>query len=751
MKKEDSALFWIPGVSLAIPPWPNLLHSKVILLHPGNAKRFGTFVESKTLHDRQARIRVNLIVLFRLLIRCQHLAFDHDNFWVFMRNHWGVDNASAQMIEELAQIYSDRRRVYLECPKIIKKRHDNLTNLIDAWNSRDPDPPASSRPANQEVDKEWSHVEKSWLDLMEHDRQSIIDPSKPPVLGAFPVKKGTASALQIRGGSIRGPGKDLFSSTSAPSADCRRRDSCTSNHMMASTPNKDLFSRIPIPSPDRQCRGSSRSDSMMLSTLGASESQKAIDDPTQSQGRKRRLSQDSPNCVKRQCVPGSPPCSPRRDSKLTLPSNDPSNQVLNDHYKKGTFVNEGATKTAPDTSQILAKEQQGIYDSVPRDQSIIRHKKKAHHSNELLILFETRVGQMDETMQLLKEQTMLIMESGELSRDIQKAHDQLNMLTASKCQDALERLDLLNGQISGVVADVMTCRKTGQVIQHQQQKQQELIESFEGGVKTLNQELEGVKNGLLLHKSPLQSREAGSQTDKARPEGRNGMEIQQGNMMEARLVKLEGRLEERLDMYLPAHPSFEERLERMEMATASQVPNADYLNRLTKMEEAIAINTTLINNCRTLVEVSKTSFDQHFGMLHNRIALVEHRLTNHVAEQAETNREQAKRMDRMEAELQRHRETISSQQQPIAGRQHAAEGGGFQPQLNALKNSLAVVARGQSMENPERISTTPLTPINPQSQINQSSLNRPSRSVQSGVPVGLPKSQLNTAPKKEET
>ncbi|EXF84523.1 hypothetical protein CFIO01_09651 [Colletotrichum fioriniae PJ7] len=748
-KGDYNDIFWVTAVSLPLPPWPNSLAlSKAILLHPGNAKRFDRFVELKTLSDRQERIHINLVVLFRLLLRCQHLAFDRTRFWDFIRDHWGVYNASSRMAEDLAEIYSDRRRVYLETPKIYKKRHNFLSNLIDAWNSRDPDPPVGAQPTTQELEEEWKYIEESWSELMKHDRMSIIDPDNPPMYGSFPIKKGTPSSFRIRGGSIRSTGQDLASRISVPSLQRQRRDSSTSAHLQKILSGKSL-PRVSMPTPDRQRIASSGPDGIRPSTPGASES--VIEDLIQSEGRKRKLSPDAPNSFKRQCVPGSPSSSPRLDLQLTPCHKEPSSRVMSSQDHQQTPTYHGATDSTLNTSQDLAEEQHETYDPSLDDLATIGHQKESQYGDELLQLLETRVGQNDETMQLLKAQTSLVMEYGELSSDIRKAHDQLNLLTASKCQDALQKLDVLSSQINSLVAEIMTCRKSGREIQQRQQGQHDLIKSFEGDLKTLNQEMKEVRHGLLSNTDASQASEASKKTVRSGLEDRKGVDIQQSTRTGERLAALEEWVGAQPHSILPSSEVFEERIERIERAIADQVPNADYMPRIIKMEEAIAITTALINNCRTLVDVSKTSLDQHLGTLHNRIAMVEARLANHVAEQAETKKEQAKRMDRIEAELQRQKETTSTQQQPILGRQHATESHGFQAQLNALKNSLAVLARGQSMENVDRTSTTPLTPITPLSQANQSTLNRLPRPVQNGVLAGLTRPQHNAAPIEDET
>ncbi|KAK1726526.1 hypothetical protein CaCOL14_012228 [Colletotrichum acutatum] len=748
-KGDYDDIFWITAVSLPLPPWPNQVTlSKAILLHPGNAKKVDRFVELKTLSDRQERIHINLVILFRLLLRCQHLAFDRTRFWDFIRDHWGVYNASSRMVEDLAETYSDRRRVYLETPKIHKKRHNFLSNLIDAWNSRDPDPPVGAQPTTQELQEEWKYVEESWSELMKHDRMSIIDPDNPPIYGAFSIKKGTPSSFQIRGGSIRSAGKDLASRISVPSVQRQRRDSSTSAHLQMIPSGKSL-PRTSIPTPDRQRRASLGYDNIRPSTPVASES--TIDDLIQSQGRKRKPCPEAPDSLKRQCLPGSPSCSPRLNSQLTPCHEEPSSQVMSSQDHRRTPTHHGAADSMLDASQHLTEEQHKTYGPHLDDLATIGHQKQSHYGDELLRLLETRVGQSDETMQLLKQQASLVMESEELSRDIRKAHDQLNLLTASKCQDALQKLDVLSGQINSLVVEIMTCRKSSQKIQQRQQDQHGLIKSFEGDLKTLNQEMKEVKNGFLSNTESSQASGASDKTIRIGSEGRKGVDTQQSIRMETRLASLEERMGAQPESTLPPPEGFEDRLKRIERAIADHVPNADYMPRIIKMEEAIAISTTLINNCRTLVDVSKTSLDQHLGTLYNRIAMVETHLTNHVAEQAEAKKEQAKRMDRIEAELQRQKETISTQQQPHPGRQHATESSDFQAQLNALKSSLAALARGQSMENADRTSTIPLTPATPLSQVNQSSLNRLPRSVQNGMPAGPTRPQYNAASMKDET
>ncbi|KZL79039.1 hypothetical protein CI238_06872 [Colletotrichum incanum] len=129
---------FVSGVSPPIAPWPNdPTLSAAVLLSLGNVERLGRSFGSKNEQDRQRRIFINHVILFRLSIRCQYLAFDHDRFRGFVTRHWGVSNASPQRVEELVDVYSKRRRAYSQYTKVKRNCHEPKGHLRDRleWTS----------------------------------------------------------------------------------------------------------------------------------------------------------------------------------------------------------------------------------------------------------------------------------------------------------------------------------------------------------------------------------------------------------------------------------------------------------------------------------------------------------------------------------------------------------------------------------------------------------------------------------------
>ncbi|WDK10753.1 hypothetical protein CGRA01v4_02032 [Colletotrichum graminicola] len=704
-------MFFISGVSLPVPPWPeNPILSAAILLHPGNVKRFGRSLESKNVQDRQRRIYTNLIVLFRLVTRCRHLAFDHDAFWAFIARHWGVPNAGPQKTKELVDVYSERRRVYLAAAYIKRKHRDLLTDLIDAWNSRDSSPSVPSPLSGPEIAAEWERVTTSWLEQLRLDPQSLFDESCLPLIGTFPARNGTSYSFQIKGGSGRShvSGKDLFERVTVP--------------------GKDLFERITVPSPGHHHMSSVTPNGHTVESPAPKATEDVIDDLIRTESRKRKFTPNTPDTAKRQCIPESPlsciqlenePVSARHkaaaqeqdsnssDEMSTSASSGPADDVIH-HDMEAQQTEQSLTLDGPTTSCI------GLHAGVNNSPSSVSSDRRMEESNK--------------EMQTLKEQTKLLLESRDLSRDLQKAHDQLIIFTASKCQEALERLDQLSNQVDILGKDAVACLQSGQELQKRQTKQQNLIQGFQDHVAGVESALEEAKKDIMAHESRRNHDEHYQQLVEARLfqlesklESQTSARLRTTGSVEAELQTLRKQEASGLEAVVPER--LDEYHETSGMMGSSNPFNLEFEGRLTTMEETIATNAALINHCKTLVGVSKMTVDQHLKNLDNRVKLLENRCSNHIADQTQISKEQTRRLELVEAELIRHKKAASNQLQPKPSGPSWSEFADLQAQLNVMKNSLAAIE--QTRANPtEDDSGTPL------SLISQPALNRPARSEQ---------------------
>ncbi|KAJ0165376.1 hypothetical protein CTA2_11475 [Colletotrichum tanaceti] len=711
----NHAAFRILGVSLPTPPWPDQpVRSAAVLLHPSNERRLGQHCDLRTVRDRQRRIYVNLVVLFRLVNRCQHLAFDHDNFWPFIAQHWSIPIVGPKNVEDLVDIYAERRRGYLDSQR--KYRHrDLLTDLIDAWNSRDPPLSPSLFPSRHRTEAEWDRIEASWLDELRYDHHLLLDESNPPHLGTFPLGHKTPSAFQIKGGSRRpaspGPSKSLFERITGPSAAHNPVHPATNNTVSPKTPTP----KLPV---------------------------KAVEENLiQSESRKRRFDLETPpsSSAKRQCVPG--PESPLHPPPLEQQRTPETPSIL--ESLKAPQPNKQDTQEAPTSKgpkpaehvdDNLADTIQSEPSSTVNDEAqSCRGQQTASptYDSELLKTLETRIQEHGREVQMLKEQTDLFLESGELSRDVRKAHDQLTIFTASQCQKALETLDELSSHISGMGREIRACLGAGQELQRCQAKQESLIDGYKGGLKSVDWGLQEVQKTLLAqselqqtHKKSTQEVEARLSQLETKIENPAGVWLPTKEGVESRLSALETQVKKRVD----------ERIGKIEKASLSHWYKGELEARLQTIEESLTINTTLINNCRTLVEVSKTSLDQHLGSLSGRVQLLEHRFSNFVALQTKTNNEQAKRLELVEAEPKTYKQAASSQSRERSTRPSGSDLADVHAQLNALRNSLAVVARNQRADQAERVVATPSPPVS-QLAIDDPSRRRQSKPSSSSVQI----------------
>ncbi|KAK2055007.1 hypothetical protein LY76DRAFT_205885 [Colletotrichum caudatum] len=698
-------VFFISGVSLPIPPWPETpIFSAAVLLHPANVKRFGRSLECNNVQDRQRRIYVNLVVLFRLVTHCRHLAFDHHAFWAFIHRHWAIPNACPEKIEDLVDIYSKRRRVYLGAAYIRRKHYDLLTDLIDAWNSRDSSPSPSFHPSRREIADEWDRVKTSWLEQLRLDHQSLLDESNPPTIGAFPATNGSLSGLQIKGGSSRAPGfgKSLFDRITDPSL--------THHRISPATPNRHT-AESPAPEPTED----------------------AIIDPIQAESRKRRFASDTPDTAKRQCIPESPPSCPPLKTEAASAAQKAAAQGQ-DRNSSGDISIDASLGPAEDAHQHgmgAQQAKQSLTLGGPTASYIGQHAWL--NSSLSSVAFDRRMQESDKEVEKLKEQTKLLQESRELSRDLQKAHDHLIMFTASKCQEALERLDHLSNQVDILGKMATPFRQSAEELQKRQTEQQGLIQGLQGHVAGVESALEEAKKDITANGS------------------RRSHDDKYTQAVEARLSQLERKLESRTEpstlekdetgnLAAVAPVRFNELHEKTEIINPSHPLEVKVANRFTKMEETIATSTALINNCRTLVEVSKMTVDQHLQALDSRVRLLENQLSNHIAVQAMIGNEQTKRLELVETELTRYKEAASNQlQQERPSRSEFAD---LQAQLNAMKESVAIIKQRQGANLTEENLGTPLSPIS------QTALNHTPRSEQR-----LPSSRKhapNTVPVKSE-
>ncbi|KZL79053.1 hypothetical protein CI238_06875 [Colletotrichum incanum] len=149
------------------------------------------------------------------------------------------------------------------------------------------------------------------------------------------------------------------------------------------------------------------------------------------------------------------------------------------------------------------------------------------------------------------------------------------------------------------------------------------------------------------------------------------------------------------------------------------------------MGEIIAFGKTLINKCRTLVEANKpltagVAFD------------------NQATDRLKIDDEHAKTLGLVEGELRRCKETASSELQQKPSCPSGSDLADIQAQLNAVKNSLAVVVQNQWFNPTERGLGTTLSPIN------QIALNRPPRIGQNAPSANSRNSATVTAAAKKE-
>ncbi|KAF6809060.1 hypothetical protein CSOJ01_07129 [Colletotrichum sojae] len=783
-------IWFISGVSLDIPPWKsNILLSKAILLNPVNVKRLGDPSAQSLISNghRKRRVYVNLVVLFRLVIRCQHLLFDHDAFWLFIRRCWGLP-ASPQQIEDLVDIYAKRRLIYIRSPRIQRRHVDLLTELIDTWNDRDPEPHQSRWPPPSVIADEWAFIKDEWDDLVRSqfsDFSSLIDDANPPVLGTF-----------------------------------ARHDDSDTTHTPMSFKIKNAAQRSAEPDrgrelfPERAARRASLSNPPPHGPKGPSNSitapgpfEEAVDELIELQGQNPQKRKEAPEAAdatptKRQCVPEPAPSSPRsrpspphrpspteEDSKpdARVPERKPSADeclpaspkpsmppspldtptelsYATEQPKQPPFSpgqpgkpSKEATPSRSDTTPLkrgAAEFRENLPEAPLGGKEEVQHGHTANPSDADVILpFEARLNQQDERLEAVGElakaveemakaaeehskvvrdqakaveeqvraaevqaksveeqvkaveehvrtaesqaraaenqakaaevqaraaedQAKLLAESSDLSRDIQKAHNDLTVYTATKCSDALAKLDVLTGELSALAEQVAACRRDAEEMQHHQEQQateqKYQLEAMSAG---LHSRINGLQKDLRNSINDSQARQADTLSTHAQlkrglhsaTRALEAITDQQNIQAKAHLQHVEAASAHMKSMTTrmlsnesqrqnrEENKGFETRLSKLESSLGesgtSSLPFAEFDERLKKAEYGVTTNSQLINNCRTLVEASKTRLDQQYSSLDNRISLLEQRFNNRVVEQDRSSKEQAERMDRLEAEL----------------------------------------------------------------------------------------------------
>lgn len=696
---ENEKIWFISGVSLEFPPWKsNIILSKAILLNPYHVKRLGDFSAKPPLtnNGRKRRIYVNLVILFRLLLRCQHLAFDRATFWNFIRRSWACGGSSEQ-IEDLVNIYADRRLVYIRSPWIRRRHVDLLTELIDAWNDRDEDPPQSKWPPSHVVNEEWTYVMNEWDELVRTDCQSLLEAANPPVLGSFsprldphvPMSFKIKNAAQ-RAAAEADRGRELFPERAAK----------TANNAPPNAP-----------------KGPS----------AAGPYGKAVDQLIELHGQpataqKRKSTPDTPDATptKRQCVPEPPPSSPRsrpspgprrpteEDPKSDAdaiiaergpsfdeyspasprPSMPPSPQRTPKELCHAAEQPKDAVlpqlDSAPlkqdaagfqDDLQVALPDGKGeAHDDHASNQSnrdvIMPFEARLNRQHERLAAVEERANAAEEKAKTAEEQAKLLAESGDLSRDIQKAHNDLTVFTAQNCTDALAKLDVLTGELSALVEQVAACRQAAeemQLKQEEQAKEQKYqLEAKSAGLHSrINSLQKDLRNSINDRQSTHAQLKAGLQSaTKALEDVQNQQKLQaETSLKEAETVS--GHMKSittKISSIESRHESYEEdkkdidtRLSKLEssprQAESSSALLTELEGRLKKVEYGVTNNSKLIDNCRTLVETSKIRLDQQYSSLDNRLRLLEQQLGHRTTEQERTSKEQAERMDRLQAEF----------------------------------------------------------------------------------------------------
>ncbi|KAH0438592.1 hypothetical protein CcaCcLH18_03299 [Colletotrichum camelliae] len=378
-------IWFISGVSLAFPPWQDgevdSVKSKAILLHPCHVRRLGPKFEkppgghgddNRDFYYRKRTIWVNLVVLFRLLLMAQHLSFDHDNFWKFVRLKWAT-NANAFDTKYLVNLYADRRHTYLTNRHIQRRHVDLLTDLIDAWVARDGDLPLPRWPRREDITAEWERLNADWDRLLQFgDYTLLIDPDNPPTLGCFPEDRGTPAPFRIKGEGLR---------SRSQSTGYDRDHSSTRTPMRIE--ERDRFVVPPPRNNDPDAPPSPPSRPLTSSAM-----ELAVDELIESEGnpaQKRKLHPDEldPTPTKRRCLEDDVPSPWAR-----APSPVPENVADATHSEPASSPTEKHT-----SHQLVAMIDQATSDIRDLED---RHKDRFDS-------LEQRAGEHRDTLQYLEE------------------------------------------------------------------------------------------------------------------------------------------------------------------------------------------------------------------------------------------------------------------------------------------------------------------------------------------------------------
>ncbi|KAI8198184.1 hypothetical protein KHU50_008884 [Colletotrichum sp. SAR 10_65] len=795
-------IWFISGVSLAVLPWPDdPLKSKALFLNPIHARRLGGKYdkppkgadETKDFHYRKRTIWINLVVLFRLLLMAQHLSFDHDNFWKFVRLNWGI-GTNVSDIKFIVNLYADRRDAYLNNRHIQRRHEDLLTDLIDAWATRGGDLPLPRWPRRDDITAEWERLYADWDRFLQHgDYFLLIDPDDPPTLGRFPEDRGTPAPFRIKGEGLRsrsqstGYDRDQSSTRTSMAPPPRNNDPQPppsppsrplTPHAMEVTVDELIESegnpaQKRKPHPGELDPTPTKRPLSFLKTK-VSEHEKKLKSP-QSHGNvgeqatmpgpsKANTHAEALQSLQEDAVDGNlgrlssmeetvaqltknsttklnehmnilnslRASSARLDktsveSKATLDSlqakvdrqseqsqtvvktidslrkmNDVFNAMLDsleakvDHQSEQSQVVAKAVDSLKGTNDEFNTKVESletdfgkyrdqfhtlktVVDSLEKTTSesanvktleakFGEHKDELHTLQKAVGDFDKTTVEHDENIRALQEQMKLFQESGDLSRDVHKAHNDLTVFTASQCQTALEKLDTFAADLSSLRKEVESCRQTTDEAREWQTQREEAnktraslldIESMAARRKEQREQLDRdhkLDTRIKIADDRISRVDASAKVTTKTLKGIQYRQQEFAEEVDDRLATTGKHLASVMARVELLRNSMDEsmsaRLSKLESGLKSQsITSPAVEERLARMEDAIQTNTTLIGNCRTLVEVSKTSLDQQFSTLSNRVSLLEQRLNRRMAEQEQSAKAQAMRMDRLEAAL----------------------------------------------------------------------------------------------------
>ncbi|KAH9237299.1 hypothetical protein K456DRAFT_1721002 [Colletotrichum gloeosporioides 23] len=397
-QRTPKDIWFISGVSLAVLPWPDdPIKSNALFLNPVHVRRLGGKYdkppkgadETKDFYYRKRTIWINLVVLFRLLLMAQHLSFDHDNFWKFVRLKWGI-GTNVSDTKFIVNLYADRRDAYLNNRHIQRRHEDLLTDLIDAWVTRGGDLPLPRWPRRDDITAEWERLHADWDRFLQHgDYSLLIDPDDPPTLGRFPEDRGTPAPFRIKGEGLR-------SRSQSTGYD---RDQSSTRTSMAPPPRNNE----PQPPPSPPSR-----------PLTPNAMEVTVDELIESEGnpaqkRKPHPGELDPTPTKRRCIEDDLP-SPWARAPSPAPDNVESDAT---HFEPGSGPTE--KHTSHQLVAMIEKTTSDIQDLGPRHEDRLDslEERAGEHSDALKELrtkhedrldsLNERAGEHRDTLQYLEE------------------------------------------------------------------------------------------------------------------------------------------------------------------------------------------------------------------------------------------------------------------------------------------------------------------------------------------------------------